>query len=612
MTFQLNLIIIIFLLQSFSIGKLLPKNKHKRKSKLHRNIRKPSITNNVRQNNPKSQDEDSEDNQKGSETTTSTTKKLLFMEKHEENESQDLYRSEEIGKISHYSKYFELKPSNISCSDHIKYMEINYSCVDNVEDIFPTDMSMFIVEKNFQKYFMRLDDDLLAYELILEQSLKIEGVVLNLLEHKIVRHRFVGIYRYEANRGTLDNLVRNEFLSLFEIYSFMLSIVEIAERTLNDRDPKNPYLSVNIFPTNLLVVPATRNKLKMVRSLPLVRREVINYFVPEFNLQNGFVDNRSSLVFVMGKVFYFLCFQQLPLNSSPEFLEHLSSSAGENENGVLIDEKIMHMMRRMLNSSPVDRPTLLEIRKMVQEVKSQFKFFLQIVGEQVSNSFNVMQSEVNVELFKTNASQNRHFADELEANNEEEELVAEAVEHQADSSVSKINSTRMFEVMINKLDESQSKRSKWGMIKDFNIEDLMDDYLREKIYQDRGHLRNQNYKDFRDKFEALAFGSKDELILSKVTENKHQFDILTELIRTEYNSLVDREKKQYEEDQHSQLLLLHSDDTVEASLLQYLLLLLLLPILILTFVVSFFFRRSQFSQWSKQDFHVPLIFRTVV
>jgi hypothetical protein len=166
---------------------------------------------------------------------------------------------------------------------------------------------------------MRIEDNPKTYEYVLERCLKIEGNVLNLLEHKVLHGRFIGIYRFEKNYGLLHDYVQNNKLSNFTIYSYMESLVELTSNVLKGRDRKNKYLIVNLNPRNLLLLSSEINKFKLIRVLPHSKEDLFFVSVPELEAKNKFIDNRSHMKYILGKLFFFLCFKKLPKKKPNKF-----------------------------------------------------------------------------------------------------------------------------------------------------------------------------------------------------------------------------------------------------------------------------------------------------
>lgn len=221
--------------------------------------------------------------------------------------------------------YFSESIISMDCEEHVRFMQLNFTCIQELNEtmLMPRDKQMYVVESNFQKYFLRLHDSTQRYELALEKSLKLNGVILNLLQHKVIRGRFAGIYRYEENDGLLDYNIRMDKLSLFDKLNLMLRVSKSVRKILMYRDPKNRFLNINLIPTNIMLTKEHKYSFKFISALPLMLREILYSTAPEDSIKKLFVDKKSQHVFCLGKLFYFMIFKSLPVTNIERFVREL-------------------------------------------------------------------------------------------------------------------------------------------------------------------------------------------------------------------------------------------------------------------------------------------------
>ena len=310
------------------------------------------------------------------------------------------YRGKRIYSQEHYLKTHLIQAS---CEDHIKYMGMKYTCLDESEqEMFDLNTYMFIVEYNFNKFYMSVQDGMLRYDLAIHKTLKRNGLVLNLLEHKVIHMRFVGIYRYEENDGLLDNKIMSEDVPEYDKYSYMLSAFKLLKNALRDRDPKNSKLYLNLLPSNFLLTKSDPHSLKLISPMVHGFRDIVNATVPEDlgkkNLK--YIDRKTYHTFLLGKLYYFMCFRDIPIQINHKkrmFLKHY----GDNDALVYnIQPEIISLIRTMMNESPVDRPSFDKIEKVLMSVIFQRGFVHLRFWYWLGSKFDSMKLEVKMEKFQ--------------------------------------------------------------------------------------------------------------------------------------------------------------------------------------------------------------------
>lgn len=258
---------------------------------------------------------------------------------------------------------------------------------------------------NFKHYFLRIEDYVHFYDLGIEQSLKQTGAVIPLLYHKSIDSRFVGIYQYQPNLGTLYNMVTKNSLSVYEKYSYMISLTRLIITILTNRKPDNEALFLDIRPENLLILrkkPFTLSFLKLFHRTFGMNDQQIYDRVHE---NTGEHDSRPHNVFSLGLVFFFICFE-IPLdNFAIDDMIFFVESFEKNLVDYEIDPVVFKMIRIMLNESPVDRPTLPNILSILKEAVKKNEFLLDKTKFKFNSTYWMMNYEVEIEKFQNQRNQ---------------------------------------------------------------------------------------------------------------------------------------------------------------------------------------------------------------
>ena len=445
----------------------------------------------------------------------------------------------------------------------------------------------------------------------MERCLKIEDNVLNLLEHKILNRRFVGIYRYEKNTGLFSQVIRKNDLTSFDIYGYMISLVNLTELVLQGRDRKNPHLIVNLNPSNILVLSSGSVKLKLVRVLPKSEEDWAFLSVPEQKSKKRFVDTRSRMKFNLGKVFFLLCFGEVAQDTR-EMMDTLTSLLDDPEPGteLPVDPKVLHLIRRLLNHSPIDRPSFKHLKSTLSELLSDSSFWLFNLKKWVLSSYNYMVSEIHIELFNGNLLENDYFDTLTQNNYDLEQTTQRMIEHEGVDSFSNVLDSEMMKGLMFKLLNVECKKDKFGMVKDFMLEDVLDDYSREHVMQDRLVHYHKNYNDLRDRLESFIIRNPDMDFRGETVGNRKVEDI-NRLITKNYLFFIDEQHSDFPDHQNEHAFEAHSEEHEDQHSfpLMYILIIVVCPIFVLLFSFSLIFKQGQRSMWKKSDFHAFLEFK---
>lgn len=220
--------------------------------------------------------------------------------------------------------YKEKPPHGLFCEDHVKYMYLDYSCIEKLNERFirPVEKNLFIVQSKNKKYFLRIQKDVKRYEISLEKSMKINAMTLNLLEHKVYEGHFAGIYRYEENQGVLDFSIKTNKLSYFDKLNYMLRISKGISMVLKYRNKQNMALKLNIHPQNILLTNGHKYAYHLISALPTteIKEESLETLEDETreNFPNDLIiidritNIESETIYNLGKLFYFMLFKVYP------------------------------------------------------------------------------------------------------------------------------------------------------------------------------------------------------------------------------------------------------------------------------------------------------------
>ena len=293
-------------------------------------------------------------------------------------------------------------PMRYDCQDHIRHLSINYSCIDS--DPHGTRIkNLYLIEKNFEKYFLKIRDQITNYELALEKSLKMKNIVINLLYHKVVNGRYVGIYKFSGHKGTLENAILKNNLTKFEKYNYMKRITSLVMDILKDRDPKSLSLDLNLTPGNILLLKMVSYKIKLIDPLASTQREKDAQHISDEVKNITYVNAKARNVFLLGKLFFFICFGHHPSKGeySLEKMEILNNLE-ENTNRHDFDIEIIKLIRVMLNASSVDRPSLNHVLDTLNSVQNGQGYYFQMLKNYFRTMYIDMFREIHAENFINN------------------------------------------------------------------------------------------------------------------------------------------------------------------------------------------------------------------
>ena len=296
--------------------------------------------------------------------------------------------------------YFKSTPNSLSCFNHVKFMDLGMSCLEDQNEYLVTQKSMYLVESNFQTFFLRIEDNVLNYEISLLKTLKSDNLVLKLIKHKVIQGRFAGIYHFVGNQDTLYNGLMKTDMGIYDKLSYMETIVKMVSTILDGRNPQNPLLRVNILPSNLLMVDEEPYALKLITVLPHSKLAKLVLSAPEDTLKTHGVDGKASHVYLLGKIFYFMFFDHYPTINDQFFVKFLKVIEAEQIQGNTHQTEIFLLIRRMLNNSMVDRPGIMEVLEQIKSLRHGGTYFLKGIHHYMVWKYQNMKNEIDYEMLR--------------------------------------------------------------------------------------------------------------------------------------------------------------------------------------------------------------------
>lgn len=328
-------------------------------------------------------------------------------------------------------QYFRTPAKKLTCIEHITMMEVGYSCLDTKsippEDrlfVIPDDIkgaahqTIFVVTKTNRKYFMKVLDEMYDLELAIMRKYFYFNQGLELIEYKIVNSRFVGIYSYIEHSNTLNDWILNKDLTIFEQILILEKITSIASNFFQIFEPKNNLLKLNLLPSNILVTNESFFKLRLINFTRYLKTENDLVVIPESEDISTKLNQRSTIVYLLGKVFYYIIFKKyvkgISIADEPNIIEFKKNNFIKGYPD--LNPKLIEMIHEMLNKSPIDRPSLEYIMEELHNFKlmqeTPYYWFVQqfaeirlmmeheIRGEYIENEENIRKVARNNALIR--------------------------------------------------------------------------------------------------------------------------------------------------------------------------------------------------------------------
>ena len=371
-----------------------------------------------------------------------------------ENDHHKPVVEDEENEISE-AEYFSKPSKNFRCVDHIKIMEVGYSCMDSKsmepQDIgvfVPDDIkgiafeTIFVVSKNGRKYFMKIVDHYYDLEMKLQRMFVDDLYTLWFLEYKIIKNRFVGIYMYMGQRNTMRYHLENNTFSVFEKLVYLNKLVTMASDFFTVVNPQNNLIQLNITPSNTLLFKNGFQTFRLINFLVTDTVQKERVLAPEYFDSSIPVNQKASCVYSFGKIIFFYLFgrihRQPLLDQEPEVQALLKQDPSSHD--VRVMQYLIHISRAMLNTNPVDRPSL-------EQVMSQFQKGLDVL----INPWEIFK----MELFTYKATIKRELQNELYAHEDNVRIMTrqQALKDKTRAKKGTEIKDKRYEQSLNKIEE---------------------------------------------------------------------------------------------------------------------------------------------------------------
>ena len=334
--------------------------------------------------------------------------------------TKKMLRNDKRGVIHSQNDYENVPILKLNCIDHLKMLRLGYTCMDSNsikpeerEFVTPDDIkdnrftSIFVVMRNLKKYFMVVMDSMYDLELGIYKHFEDNDMGLELIEYKIVDSRFVGIYSYLPHSSTLRHHIKSGRMSYYEKLFVIKQLNEYAIEFFREFEPRNNLMMLNLLAANVLVTEESFYKLRLIRMIRGSQGEQEEVISPEkTNIKNK-INQRSSTVYLLGSIFYFIFFQErpknMPIDETPVMKEY--NEKFQINNFPDINMSIVELIRSMMNSNPIDRVSLeYSLSKIEEELQNaltieyQFKLWSSQIKEEME--FEIRKEYVQHEEMK--------------------------------------------------------------------------------------------------------------------------------------------------------------------------------------------------------------------
>ena len=311
--------------------------------------------------------------------------------------------------------YFNQNPKKISCIEHVKNLGLGYTCMDKgsisiedkdiiqTEDILGSRFTpIFVVEKKLKKFFLIIFDEAIDLELGIQKHFVHNQMSLELNEYKIINSRYAGIYTYIPHHNTLRYNIKNNNFQIYEKLFVMQSLVNYAIEFFDNFEPRNNLLMLNLLPTNILVTKESFLKLRLMKFIRGTKMEEDVIISPESIDENTKMNQRSTIVFLLGKLFYYILFGVFPesnkIDDDKYMIEY--NKFFHLKDFPEINGDLLELIRGMVNKSPMDRQSLEYITNKLDEFLEEQNSFYYTLQKKIAEIKNEMENEIRSEYFE--------------------------------------------------------------------------------------------------------------------------------------------------------------------------------------------------------------------
>ena len=369
-------------------------------------------------------------------------------------------------------EYFSSHSKNFKCLDHVKMLEMAFSCMDS-ESMTPEDVGLivpddiegvtiqtiFVVSKNGKKYFMKILDMYYNVELKLVPTFAEDYYALWLMEYKIVKGRFVGIYSYLPHNNTVKHHILGKTLTLFEKVYILRRLTLLASDFYSFVNPQNNLIQLNLWPSNILLTGESFLSTRLINYVVTEEQSDLFSDYPEYLNKNSTVNQKTTTVYLIGKLIFFYLYGRhstLPsMADEPEVIELHKSDNTDSETRVM--KYLIQVTGGMVEENPIDRPS-------IELVLSQFENALDVLF----NPWNLLHHFYSEYLFKIS----QEIKVELE--NHEDNVRIEARSKSLNKLKTKKSTVAKDEIYIEQVKALRAKNEEFfdyvGMVVDCKIE----------------------------------------------------------------------------------------------------------------------------------------------
>ena len=314
--------------------------------------------------------------------------------------------------------YFSTPAKQFTCVEHIKMLEIGHSCMDRLS-MGPEEIgselideiegviyqSFYVVNKNNHRYFMKVLDNLYDLEHELEDQFYQDRFSFPLIEYKIIRGRFVGIYSYFKHQHTLYHAVKSNLLTFVQKLATMSNIANICSDIFSRVDPQNSFIKVNFLAGNLVLTQEGYMSFRLINIIRSTKEEREIVVLPEYRNRDFLVNQRPSAVYIMSRIFYFiLSGERFPNEIDFDDLDYIKSFKEIHKDEekwsqeTFFKQELISLLRTMSNTNPVDRPSIEYVLNMVSKMAKSALTFTEWLEKRSSKLRIDMKLEVTNEI----------------------------------------------------------------------------------------------------------------------------------------------------------------------------------------------------------------------
>lgn len=442
----------------------------------------------------------------------------------QENLDQEIaILDEEEENLLNEESYLAHPINSFSCIEHVKMMEVNYTCWDskslsagNIGRVVPEDIegiktqAFYVVSKNGEKHFMKVLDMHYNLELKIVPIFAYDNYSFWLVEYKIVNGRFLGLYSYRKHYNTLRYNILENKLSLFDKVYILKKMVLMMSDFYAYTPPKNDLIMFNLWPSNIIMTQEGFNHIRLINYL--VNHESFDIFgnIPELqendHTQVAF-NTKATSIFMFGKLIFFFLFGRYSkeefISNEPEVKEIEESTQTDRE--TRIKKFLIQISKNMLEKDPVERPSIEMVSSQMEKavevmtdpfmaIKEGYMTYMSKVREELQDEYDDMIDKIRLEnrkksfnKLKSKKSITVKAREYAEAKKEIDALNQKFFDYEGLAHNCKLKATHS---LINPLDNYGTTPALISTIEDNEV--VVEDMLEKKENSTRGASNNTN------------------------------------------------------------------------------------------------------------------------